>query len=386
VPTLTSPRLVVPLAPFALEVWLAERQHATRWDLSTTGLGAFTLAEVLAWGVAPPDWSTLALGYGDLNGSLALRTAIAQRYARPDPAQVMVTQGVLEANLLVMTALLEPGDRVIILTPGYQQFQAWSTYLGAEVILWPLSDTAQFDAEELAPDLAFLQQFNDQPPKLIILNNPHNPTGKVLSVSWLQRVFDWAEEHEVWILCDEVYRYLQPHARHVPLSVADSLQERIIVTDGFSKSVGMPGLRIGWIYGSPECIERCRQIKDYTTISPSRPSELLALWLLQHWDTLWPSFHTRYLSARTQAYVLLHNHFPSLTLNHLQGGAMAWLPCPEPEDLAAKLLHNHGILTVPGSCFGAYPALRFGYGNLHRPTWRDALASTLNILDSSTLS
>ncbi len=365
----------VNLAPFELEVWLEQRQSACHWDFSSTGMGTVSWAQLLTWAEVPPDLAMIKLGYGELSGSCGLRTAIGQRYLNCDPEFILVTQGAIEANLLVMSALLEPLDKVIIITPSYQQFEAWPNFLSAEVIPWSLSKKNLFDDQTLAPDLAFLNQFRQQLPKLIILNHPHNPTGKCFDPQWLQAVLDWAEQHGVWVLGDEVYRDLQP--LYLPPSLADQRGERVVVTNSLAKSVGLPGLRIGWIHGNPDLLQQCRRIKDYFTISPAQPAATLAQWLLEHWETLWPQQHAKYLMARNSCLELLQPVFPELRLAHLQGGAMAWVPCPEADQFAALLLTNYGALVVPGSCFGQDAGLRIGFGNLHHGAWQQILGEII---------
>ncbi|WP_218080339.1 aminotransferase class I/II-fold pyridoxal phosphate-dependent enzyme [Anthocerotibacter panamensis] len=360
------------LEPFQLETWLAERQHQTRWDFSSTGMGSVTLRRLRDRATMSLDLEDLDLGYGDLSGSVRLREAIARRYHTPDPARVMVTQGAIEANALVLTALLEAGDRVVTFTPGYQQFTSWPQWLGAQVIPWPLIDL--FNNAELAPDLAFLKPLEHHPPKLLILNHPHNPTGKRFSRSWLQAVLSWAEVHGTWVLVDEVYRGLQPEPAP---SLAASHHARVVVTDSLAKSLGLAGLRIGWIYASPDLLHRCRQIKDFLTISPARPAEVLATWVLEQWPQLWSQRYQDYHVARKHALTLLQGWYPALTPDHLQGGAMVWLPCSDPDRLAHQLLTRWGFLVVPGTCFGSYSAIRLGWGHLDLDDWQACLKSAL---------
>ncbi|WP_287131046.1 pyridoxal phosphate-dependent aminotransferase [Candidatus Cyanaurora vandensis] len=358
----------MPLEPFHLEVWLAE--HPARWDFSTTGMGACT-GEQLGLTL---DLTHLNLGYGELSGSLALRTVLAQRYPIPDPDRILVTQGAIEANLLVMTALLQAGDQVVTFTPGYQQFSAWPRFLGCGVQLWPLSNTEMFGEGELAPDLDFLSK--GRTPRLLILNHPHNPTGKRFDWTWLQAVLTWADREGCWVLVDEVYRDLQPGGPARQPSVATLGGKRVVVTDSFAKSLGLPGLRIGWVSGPPDLLQRCRRIKDYLTISPAQPSQALALQVLGRWEQLWPCRYQDYQQARQQASALLPR------IPQRQGGAMAWVRCATPAT-TCKQLWQQGFVVVPGTCFGNYPALRIGLGNLDRPNWVQALGAVVQSLNKS---
>ncbi len=357
----------MPLEPFQLEVWLAQHQDRTQYDFSSTGMGAVSLEQLQSWGLALPSWETTRLGYGDLDGTLALRGLIAERYIHP--RQILVTQGAIEANTLVMTALLNPGDQVITFTPGYQQLISWPKFLGAEVILWPLSTADQFDAQPLAPDGNWLA--TTPIPKMIVLNHPHNPTGKCFSAVWLQQLVTWASQHGVWILCDEVYRDLHPGGPNPLASLADMGYERIAVTGSFSKSLGLPGLRLGWINGPADLVRACRRIKDYLSISPATLSDALGVAVLSHWDQLWPLRYAQYCASRQ--WFLNQVTVPAV----LQGGAMAWLPCGDPGGVAEQILQATGGLLVPGSCFGAYAALRVGFGTVDRPEYRACLQTAM---------
>jgi len=349
------------LEPFALETWLAQHQAPAQWDFSTTGMGAMNLELNLG---------TVNLGYGELSGTEPLRRALAQRYPHPDPERILVTQGAIEANLLAMTALLNPGDRVLTIAPGYQQYTAWPRFLGATVEIHTLSESEQFGPELLAPKLP-----RHPLPKLIILNHPHNPTGKCFDQDWLRDLLTWADHQGIWVLVDEVYRDLQPMGRDRLPSVASLGGERVIISDSFAKSLGAPGLRIGWLYAPPDLLAQCRLIKDYLTISPSRPAEAVALGLLAHWPELWTKRYADYQQARAHCLT----SWPDLPLH---GGAMAWLPCPDPTQISQKLLQA-GIMVVPGSCFGDYPALRIGFGNLEQTPWQKTWKLMFDIMSET---
>jgi aspartate/methionine/tyrosine aminotransferase len=246
-PAGNAPAAITPAASvvLALLARVRAREAAARWDLSSTGMGALTLVELQQRGLAVPDFAQVGLGYGALSGSLALRTALAGHYYAGNLQTILVTQGAIEANLLAISALLEPGDQVVTFTPGYQQFKSWPEFLGATVIQWPLTDL--YSPEDFAPELTFLANLEDLP-KLIILNNPHNPTGKCFSPTWLAQLIHWCAQRGVWLLCDEVYRDLQLGGPYRKPSLADFGYERIVVTSSFSKSFWLLILKVFFRY------------------------------------------------------------------------------------------------------------------------------------------
>ncbi len=241
---------------------LSEDRNSTQlWDLSTK------------------------LTYGTIRGSLPLRTNLANLYSskapkRFEPSDIIIAPGAIAANMMLYHGLLSKGDHVICHYPTYQQLYEIPTSLGAEVSFWKAGESRkwQLDIEDLNP----LIRPNT---KMIIINNPHNPTGAVLPKSLLEALVTLASEHGIIIHSDEVYRPLfhsiSPASDLFPPSLLSFPYARTIVTGSMSKAYSLAGIRVGWLASrSPEILEACAQARDYTTISVSQIDDAVAAFAL----------------------------------------------------------------------------------------------------------
>jgi aspartate/methionine/tyrosine aminotransferase len=219
------------------------------------------------------------LTYGHITGSPDLRAAIAALYGeRIGPDDVITANGAIGANFLALFALIEPGDTVVCVRPTYQQLLSVPEALGAQVRLLSLREEDGY-----LPDVDELRRLADDSTRLIVLNNPNNPTGALIDEPLLREIVAVAREHDAWLLCDEVYRMLEHAPDTTPPSVAD-LYERGASTGSMSKTYSLAGLRTGWVAGPPDLIERCLEVRDYTTISCGALDDALAVMALEHLD------------------------------------------------------------------------------------------------------
>jgi aspartate/methionine/tyrosine aminotransferase len=195
----------------------------------------------------------MPLGYGEARGTIGLRTALANTYARATPDDILVTTGAIEANFLLFNTLLEAGDHVVAVAPAYQQLQSVPRALGAEVDLWSVVQEDGF-----AYDLSVLESLVRDNTKLIVINSPHNPTGAMMDADQLAEVVRIAERVGAWVLSDEAYRWLEhPGGETLPAPLHDSY-DRAISVGTLSKPFGIPGIRIGWFAGNAEIAARDR--------------------------------------------------------------------------------------------------------------------------------
>ena len=229
-------------------------------------------------------WSTSTkLTYGAIRGSKKLRTNLANLYSAKKPFQadnILITPGAIAANLIVLYALIRKGDHVICHYPTYQQLYEIPTSLGAEVDLWEARQDRkwQLDIEELKS----LIRPNT---KMIILNNPQNPTGAIIPKPTLDAIIEIAEEHDLIIHSDEVYRpifhSISPSAPDFPPSILSLPYDKAIAIGSLSKAYSLAGIRVGWIATrSSDILEACVQARDYTTISVSHLDDQIAAFAL----------------------------------------------------------------------------------------------------------
>jgi len=255
--------------------------------------------------------------------------------------------------------VVEPRDRVVVVTPCYQSLHQVARARGAEVVEVPLDSD---DGWSL--DLARLEDALRPGARLLVLNFPHSPTGAMLGATDLAQVVSLAERAGAWLFSDEVYRGLERDAG-AQLPPAASLAPRAISLGVMSKAYALAGLRVGWIASRDRALlARLAELKDYTTICGSAPSELLALMALRAGETVLA--RSRDLLGRTLPLV-------EDTMRRLDAW-VEWLPPRagsvafprlrhgSAEDLAAPLAHDHGVLILPGSHFGMPAHFRVGYG------------------------
>ena len=261
------------IEPFRLERYFAKYEFSTRYLLSPSDCESCSLSELLdlASAESRAAWEQLRFGYTDSQGSPALRERIAGLYETVGPEQTVVAVPE-EAIFILMHALLEPGDRVVVLTPAYQSLHEVARSCGCEVVCVPLSVAG--DRWEL--DLDRLNEAVTPATRLLVVNFPHNPTGYLPSRRDFDALVEMARKHGAWVLSDEMYRLLE-HDTSLRLPAACDVYEKGISLSGLSKAFGLPGLRVGWLATRDETvIHRSLNIKDYTTICNSAPSEVLA--------------------------------------------------------------------------------------------------------------
>ncbi|KAL2154672.1 hypothetical protein VTH82DRAFT_3348 [Thermothelomyces myriococcoides] len=281
---------MVRVEPFEVEQWM---------DRYETTPGVINIAETCCASVSLDDLVGMCedkdapgplslsrkLTYGAIIGSDMLRQRIAALHNRvsdvePLPKEnVLVTQGAISANFLVLYTLVGPGDHVICVYPTYQQLYAVPKSFGAEVSLWKLK------AEEgYVPDVNELGGLVKENTKMIILNNPNNPTGSTIPKAVLSQIVEFARERGIIILSDEVYSPLYhslPEGQEAPPSILTFGYPKTIATGSMSKCYSLAGIRVGWIASRDRAIiDAVAAARDYTTISVSQLDDQVASYAL----------------------------------------------------------------------------------------------------------
>jgi aspartate aminotransferase len=188
-----------------------------------------------------------ATHYAPFPGIPELRRAIAADVTRrkgfaADPSQCFVTVGGKGVMLYAILGLVDPGDEVIVPDPGYPIYESLTRFVGGTPIPIPIrmEDDFRLDVEELA-------RLITPRTRLLIINSPANPTGGVLTRSDLERIAELAQEHDLWVMADEIYgRILYDGEEHVSIASLPGMADRTIVLDGFSKTFAMTGWRLGY--------------------------------------------------------------------------------------------------------------------------------------------
>jgi aspartate/methionine/tyrosine aminotransferase len=225
------------------------------------------------------------LTYGAIRGAEALRSNLARLYSAKvltplDPSNILTTPGAIQANYLVAYSLVGEGDHVICQYPTYQSLYSVPQSLGAEVDLWKASPEKKW-----IPDLEELKALIKPNTKLIVINNPNNPTGAVMGKTFLEQLVEIASEKNITILADEVYRpifhSLSPIDKDFPPSLLSMGYKNVVVTGSMSKAYSLAGIRVGWIASrNSEIVETIASARHYTTISVSGLDEQVAAYAL----------------------------------------------------------------------------------------------------------
>ena len=347
--------------PFELERWQSTWENRVRFNLSESGVHPFTIQELL--GLAGANTLPLLdvrLGYSQSNGTDLLRQRIAAMYPGASPEHVLVTSGSSEANYVACWRLLAPGDQVAVMLPNYMQTHGLAQNFGALVRPFHLHQERGWEPvpEEVRAAIA-------PGTKLVVVTNPHNPTGHVLSEGSRILILERAREVGAWLLADEVYTGAEMNGVTTPSFWGN--YERLIVVNGLSKAYALPGLRIGWIVSTPEFAAEAWSRHDYTTIGPSGASDHLACVALEAGARAKILARTRRILAANYPVLdtWLKGFGDTFTWQAPQAGAICFARYRQRVsalELVEKLRAEHGVLLVPGEHFGMPQYLRFGFG------------------------
>jgi aspartate/methionine/tyrosine aminotransferase len=352
--------------PFKLERYFAQYEFNTEYLLCSSDCESLSIQELLVLEKgAAEKFQSHWLGYTESQGAPSLREEISRLYENISPDQVLVHSGAEEAIYLFMMAVLEPGDHLVVHWPCYQSLFEVARSLGSDVSFWKGRSENKWEL-----DLQELGDLIRPNTRAIVINTPHNPTGYLMSKDTFQETVAMAREHGILLFSDEVYRESEydPVDR---LPAACDLAENGLSLGVMSKTYGLAGLRIGWIATRDQDLyQRLAQLKDYTTICNSAPSEFLAEIALRQRALL----TARNLEIITNNLSLLDDFFKRHVnrFNWIRPGAG---PIAFPEligedinEFCDRLIEVKGVLLLPGSVYD-HPGnhFRIGFGRKNMP-------------------
>ncbi|KAF7563248.1 hypothetical protein G7046_g880 [Stylonectria norvegica] len=379
---------MVQIKPFQVEQWM---------DRFETTPGVINIAETCAASVSINDLARLStqpagpgpldtsvkLTYGPILGSQLLREQVAAHCSteksRLTADSIIITQGAIGANFLALYSLLGPGDHVVCVYPTYQQLYDVPRSIGAEVSLWRLRKEDGF-VPNLA-DLESLIKANTKVPtstyltvsslryscRMIIINNPNNPTGVPIPTSVVQRISKVAEERGIILFSDEVYRPLFHGGVQgkggVPVPATALDYEKTVVTGSMSKGYALAGIRIGWIATKDKAIMSALvSARDYTTISVSQLDDQIASYALSP-EVRGPLIDRNTELAKTNLKLLktfVDNHSAVCSWVEPTAGTTAFIQfmnkgeAVNDVEFCIDLLEKTKVFICPGShCFGS---------------------------------
>jgi aminotransferase len=296
-------------------------------------------------------------------GAPRFREALARKISRfsgvaVDPEQhLVVTCGSTEAMMVAMMTACNPGDKVIVFSPFYENYAADAILSGAEPIYVPLH------APDFCFDPAELARAFEQKPKAIIVCNPSNPTGKVFTRGELLEILRLAEKHDAFVITDEPYEHIiyAPH-EHVYLAALPGAQARTITCNSLSKTYSITGWRLGYVQAAPEIIAQARKVHDFLTVGAAAPLQEAAVAGLELPDSYYAGLRDLY--TRKREVFLAYLRQTGLPFTEPQGAYYVMLDVSslgfESDTKAAEwLIQNIGVAGVPGSSFFREPENRF---------------------------
>lgn len=297
-------------------------------------------------------------------GAPELRRAIAERYARVygldiDPDKnIVVTCGATEAMISALFAVLDPGDEIIIFEPFYENYGpdgilcgAIPRYISLKPPDWKL------DIDELAG------AFNEKT-RVLILNTPHNPTGRVFEQSELEAIAELCQRWDVLVITDEIYEYITYGKKHIPIATLPDMFERTITISGASKTFSATGWRVGWTVASETITSGIKKTHDFFTVGAPHPLQIAVASALRLPDAYFHQLAETYRQARDRMSEGLRSLGFQFFIPEGAYYLMADFQSIKPIDdvtFARELTIHGGVATVPGSSFFHRPEMGSRY-------------------------
>lgn len=267
----------------------------------------------------------------------------------PD-SEIVVTCGSTEAMMAAMMSVCDPGDKVVVFSPFYENYGADAILSGSEPIYVPLNPpTFGFDADKLESAV------KQEGVKALVLCNPSNPCGKVFTGEELQMIADLAIKYDIYVITDEVYEHIiyRPY-RHTYISTLPGMAERTIICNSLSKTYSITGWRLGYVIASPHIIERVKKVHDFLTVGAAAPLMEGAVVGLQFDDSYYEQLQNHYTHKRE----LFLNGLEQIGLNFTRPeGAyyvlvdISQFGYENDEQFCTDLIQKVGVAAVPGSSF-----------------------------------
>jgi aspartate/methionine/tyrosine aminotransferase len=340
---------------FELERWKFTRQYFCKYDLTETGVDPLAIRDLVG-----PEILDLKLDYVTTNGDEKLRTNVAALYKSVDKDQVLETTGISEANFIAANLVISSGDEVVVEVPTFMQTTGVVEANGARVHWFDLREEEQY-----LPNIERLNEMVTKKTKAIVLSHPNNPTGSVLDERTVKAICEIAADVDAWILVDEVYRGIEFEGDFSP-SFVDHY-DKAVVGGSTSKVWGLAGLRVGWMIGPKEIVDKGAAFREYTSLSGNPIAEYLAnialsepakSKLIQRGRRLAKDgFNTfsQWMDTHRRAFSWIKPRMGVIAL------VKHTLPMESPQ-ITEELFTEKGVAIVPGEVFNLKKHFRICYG------------------------
>jgi aminotransferase len=294
-------------------------------------------------------------------GAKPLRDAIVTKTARFHPdwridpdTQVTVVNGATEGMMAAMLGLLDPGDEVIVFEPYYENYGPDAILTGAI----PRYVTLHEPDWHIDPDE--LRRAVTPRTRAIVVNSPHNPTGKVFSREELSLVADLCREHDLLAFTDDIYQHLVYEGEHVPLATLPGMAERTVSIDSMSKTYSVTGWRVGWVIAAEDLTVGIRRVHDFLTVGAAAPLQQASVAGLALGDDYYAALLAAYRERRQLLVAALAA--AGFRIHHPAGAYYVMTDIRDLTDeddvtFTRRLIADPGVAGVPGSSFFSRPEL-----------------------------
>ncbi len=259
--------------------------------------------------------------------------------------EVLITNGATEAIYATVQALVEPGDEVIAFEPLFDSYA--SSVQMARGVLKPVTlhlPDFRIDVKELASQVS-------EKTKLLIFNNPHNPTGRVFDKEEINEIAQLAEKYDFYILSDEVYEHLSFDKEFIPTAAFESLKQRTVTTSSVGKTLSLTGWKVGWACGPAHLIETIHKVHQYICFSVSHPFQVALARSFEKWPEYLQDFRKSYSQKRELLVSGLKDCNASVIKPEGTYFSVVSTPGIKDWEFCEKLILENQVATIPMSPF-----------------------------------
>ncbi len=330
-----------------------------------------------------PHQYSVTYGADNLREAIAKKAAPVLHHAVSAEDEVLVTCGSTEAMMCAMMTVCNPGDKVVIFSPFYENYMADTILCGAEPIFIPLVPPAY------TFDPALLEKAFQDGAKALVLCNPSNPCGKVFSLEELELIAELAIRYDAFVITDEVYEHIiyEPY-RHIAIASLPGMWERTITCNSFSKTYSITGWRLGYLIAPAEIADACRKVHDFLTVGAPAPLQEAVVTALNFPESYYQELQQIYTEKRQyfldglDTLGIAHN-IPQATY-YVMIDISAWLALPRfynwsDLQFCEWMTETIGVAAVPGSSFFREPVHHLI--RLHFAREKDTLTEALKRLE-----